>query len=406
MNAYVYNLSEEIKKDMKALFIHSVKLYKYADQYYTDSLSVEIWRTQYLRYFDEILVVGRECTATKEMAESLSLVSCEGVSFSNLPFKQLYTAAIYARRTLKAYIEDAIRQCDCVILRVPYSLSGMVIDLCKKHGKPFMVEVVGCVWDVYTHLNLIGQLLAPFATLQMRSAVRKAPFAMYVTREFLQKRYPCSGKTAACSDVKIQSAGEDIIARRLEICRNFSYERPVRLTTVGAVNVRYKGQEYVLRAMAALKKEGRRFRYTIVGGGDSSRLQGITASLGLEDDVVFTGSLPHDRVLAALDETDIYVHPSVTEGLPRSVLEAMSRGCPVLGCAAGGTPEIVPPENRFAKKDVQGLQRLLVSYSPEKMEREALRNIQISEQYTQDKLTAVRDRFFRELIQRVNEAKE
>lgn len=394
------------QKVMKALFIHSVKLYKYEDQYYTSNLSVEIWRTKYLRYFDEILVMGRECTATKEKAEGLTLASCEGVSFSNLPFDHLYLAAFSSHRALKAHMEEAIRQCDFVILRVPYSLSGMVINLCKKHGKPFMVEVVGCVWDVYTHLNLIGQLLAPFATLQMRSAVRKAPFALYVTREFLQKRYPCPGYTDTCSNVSIRPAGEEVIARRLEICRNFSYERPVRLATVGAVNVRYKGQEYVLRAMAALKKEGYRFRYTMIGSGDNSRLQEIIASLGLQDDVVFTGSLPHERVFAALDETDIYVHPSVTEGLPRAVLEAMSRGCAVLGCIAGGTPEIVPPENRFAKKDVQGLQRLLINYNPEKMEREALRNVQIAEQYTQDKLTAVRDRFFREVIQRVNEAKE
>ncbi len=387
---------------MKALFIHTVRLYKYEGQYYTNNLSAEIWRTKYLRYFDEILVMGRECTATKEKAESLVLSSCEGVSFFNLPFDNLYAAALRSRAALKAHMEEAIRQCDCVILRVPYSLNGMVVRLCKKLNKPFMVEVVGCAWDAYRNHSLIGRLMAPFATLRMRKSVRQAPFALYVTREFLQKRYPCPGRTAACSDVQIESADEEVIARRLETCRSFSYERPVRLATVGAVNVRYKGQEYVLRAMAALKKEGYRFRYTAVGGGDSSRLQALAESLGVQDDVVFTGSLPHDRVFSVLDETDIYVHPSLQEGLPRAVLEAMSRGCAILGSIVGGIPEIVPPENCFAKKNVQGLKQLLTGYTTEKMEREALRNIEISNRFTQEKLTAIRDSFLSDFIQAVN----
>ena len=80
----------------------------------------------------------------------------------------------------------------------------------------------------------------------------------------------------------------------------------------------------------------------------------------------------------------------------------MSRGCAALGSVTGGIPEIIPAENCFGQKDVRGLQQLLIGYTPEKMEREALHNIEISNQFTQEKLTAMRDRFLSDFIHTVN----
>ncbi|MEO6151499.1 MAG: glycosyltransferase, partial [Mucilaginibacter sp.] len=42
------------------------------------------------------------------------------------------------------------------------------------------------------------------------------------------------------------------------------------------------------------------------------------------------------------DSLDLYLHPSKHEGLPRAVIEAMSRACPVLASTIAGTPELLP----------------------------------------------------------------
>lgn len=45
-----------------------------------------------------------------------------------------------------------------------------------------------------------------------------------------------------------------------------------------------------------------------------------------------------------LDTCDIYVQPSLQEGLPRALIEAMSRGCPCIGARTAGIPELLPEE--------------------------------------------------------------
>ena len=54
-----------------------------------------------------------------------------------------------------------------------------------------------------------------------------------------------------------------------------------------------------------------------------------------------------------LDECDIYLQPSLQEGLPRSVIEAMSRGCACIGAATAGIPELLESEYVVKRKSVQ-----------------------------------------------------
>ena len=64
------------------------------------------------------------------------------------------------------------------------------------------------------------------------------------------------------------------------------------------------------------------------------------------------------------DSIDIYVQPSKQEGLPRAVIEAMSRGCPVLGTDIAGIPELIQERCLFKKGSVKSfinaVERLLI----------------------------------------------
>lgn len=60
----------------------------------------------------------------------------------------------------------------------------------------------------------------------------------------------------------------------------------------------------------------------------------------------FAGTLEGgDPVLNWLDEVDIYLQPSLKEGLPRALVEAMSRGCPAIGSRLAGIPELLADED-------------------------------------------------------------
>lgn len=100
-----------------------------------------------------------------------------------------------------------------------------------------------------------------------------------------------------------------------------------------------KGIIYFLQAASMLVKDYQ-VNFVVVGDGPLRReLEAQAADLGLKQRVFFTGErrdIPD--ILAALD---LFVLPSVTEGLPLTILEAMAAGKPVVATTAGGIPEIV-----------------------------------------------------------------
>ncbi len=101
-----------------------------------------------------------------------------------------------------------------------------------------------------------------------------------------------------------------------------------------------KGLAYLIEAVSILKGRGERLRLLIVGDGpERGSLEEMTRAKGVEDMVIFAGF--QANVEEWLGNIDIFVLPSLTEGTPMTLLEAMSAGLPVLACAVGGVPLMV-----------------------------------------------------------------
>lgn len=100
-----------------------------------------------------------------------------------------------------------------------------------------------------------------------------------------------------------------------------------------------KGISCFLKAAAMLVKDYR-VNFLIVGDGPLRRqLENETVALGLENRVVFAGE--RDDVPVILSALDIFVLPSLTEGFPLAILEALAAGRPVIATRVGGIPEII-----------------------------------------------------------------
>lgn len=110
-----------------------------------------------------------------------------------------------------------------------------------------------------------------------------------------------------------------------------------------------KGHEHALVAVQRLLAEGRDVEYRIVGSGPHEECLRFTVDdLGIGSHVSFLGSLPSPLVKTQLDQADVFVLPSVSEGLSNAVLEAMAMELPVVTTTAGGMVEAV-------EHDVEGV---------------------------------------------------
>lgn len=115
-------------------------------------------------------------------------------------------------------------------------------------------------------------------------------------------------------------------------------DQPVVLTT-GRLTV-MKGHRYLVEAAAALAPVVDDLAVVVLGDGHlRARLEDQIAALGVQHVVRLAGHRPDARLL--LDAADVFVLPSLHEGMPLSLLEAMEAGLPAVATRVIGSEEVV-----------------------------------------------------------------
>ena len=110
-----------------------------------------------------------------------------------------------------------------------------------------------------------------------------------------------------------------------------------------------KGVQYLIKSVAELKKQYSDINLTIIGDGDYKKdLQDLIKKKNLQDRCFFKGSVDQSEIINEMENSLVLVLPSLTEGLPRVIIEAMACGLPVIGTKVGGIPELIADnENGF-----------------------------------------------------------
>ena len=156
----------------------------------------------------------------------------------------------------------------------------------------------------------------------------------------------------------------------------------------------------MIRALGKLKKAGfASIEYQLLGAGNPNKLLAEARRCGVMEQVKILGMKPHEGVYGLLDQIDVYIQPSFSEGLCRAIVEAMSRACPVLSSDAGGNVELCDKEFLFkAGKVDQIVERILHIQNMSVMERAARENYDRAKQYETARLDKIRDRFLTEFM--------
>lgn len=289
---------------------------------------------------------------------------------------------------------------DFVVLRLPSIYGLLALKIAKKLGKPYLVELVGCPWDSLWNHSWKGKLVAPFMFLITKLAIKNSTDVLYVTNDFLQNRYPTSGNNIGCSDVSLPKIDKAILENRMKKIGEKFDDDPIIIGTIGALNQKYKGQEFVIKAISKLNKKGYNFEYHLVGSGNHKFLQSVAEKYDSIDKVRFFGQLPHDEIFNYLDNIDVYMQPSKTEGLPRALIEALSRGCPSLGSNKGGTPELLNENCIFQSTNIDEICELLKKVNKDFMGKEAVRSFNKAYEFEKSLLDKKRKTFYHSFIKK------
>ncbi|WP_010648180.1 glycosyltransferase [Oceanobacillus massiliensis] len=381
---------------MKLVFAHDHIFYEYENQVYsTGGLSKEMLE-RYTRVFDEVVVISRK-RKIDTFDDNLTLASTDKVKFVEVPdFKSIVNS--YKILKAKNIINYQIKNCDALIARLPSSIGGIAMSCAKRIKKPYIIELVACPWDALWNHSIKGKLVAPFSFFSTKRLVKNANHVLYVTNKFLQQRYPTSGNVVNCSNVALKDYDGSILNNRLEkICHNNN--KKIIIGTTAALNVKYKGQQFIIKALGELKKQGiTNFEYQLVGNGERTYLESIANKYNVINEVKFLGVLPHNEIFEWLKTIDIYAQPSRQEGLPRALIEAMSMALPSFGANTAGIPELLEEDYIFSntRNNIREICSILREMNTKALTIQAVRNFEEAKKYDKKIIEARRTKFFKE----------
>jgi glycosyltransferase involved in cell wall biosynthesis len=358
--------------------------------------SYPFWR-RYLAVFSNVRVVARVRDVAAVPGDS-HRVDGPGVTVAAVPYyigpRQYLRVAARVKRAARAAAGDR----DAVLFRVPSQLATVMMPQVRKGGRPYGVEVLGDPFDVFAP-GAVRHPLRPFFrwwfTHQLRRQCAGARAALYVTRETLQRRYPCPGYSVGVSDVELPESAFVAAPR----APGGAGRR--RIVTVGSLAQLYKGPDVLIDAVAECVRGGQDVGVVFIGDGKHRpELEQRAKDRGIFDRTHFLGQLrAGEAVRSELDRADLFVLPSRTEGLPRALIEAMARGLPCVGSAVGGIPELLPPEALAAPGDATDLARRISGFlnDPAKMAAASAANLALARTYRDEVLTEQRTGFYEQL---------
>ena len=315
---------------------------------------------RYLEVFDEVVVFARmEKIGEVDPATMPAKSSGPGVTFFELPnfLGPWQYLKIYPKLT--ALAQQILAGDDACVLRVASHLSTILWRELMKSKRPYGVEMVTDPWwslGPGSHTSILRPIVRRKWTWDTVRQCRHAAVAAYVTERELQKRYPPGGWSTHYSSIElsqefiIDQAG---IEKRLKTIETRAKSNgPWRLCFVGSLWHLCKSPDVVIDAVADCVKKGINLELTMLGGGSlRGRLEEQARQRRIADRVRFLGQLPPGKAIYdQLDQADVFVLPSRSEGLPRSIIEAFARSLPCIGGHEGGFAELL--EDKYIVKPI------------------------------------------------------
>jgi glycosyltransferase involved in cell wall biosynthesis len=384
--------------------------------YSSGSANYLCWR-RYLEAFDEVVVVAR--VRSRELSEkNREPADGPGVSFRALPDYTGPWQYLRTRHEAQIIVRRAIAQCGVYLLRVPGLVSQMVWREIVRSGKPYALEVVGDPWDALSPGSWPGILRPAYrfmAAHQLKRICAGAVAVNYVTSHALQRRYPpCKNAyTAGFSDVRLATGTvpEELIEARFRRLRESPWQdakinRPICIGFIGSFSGLYKGPDSLLRA-AALCDSSLNFQILMVGEGRClTDMKTLATKLGIANRVKFLGRLSFgNSIFEFLDNVDLFIMPSRQEGLPRALVEAMSRACPCIASSVGGIPELLEASDLVPPGSPEKLAKLIlqVAGDSDRLLAMSARNLAKAAQFSPQPLNELHRAFLEEVKRRFSQ---
>lgn len=373
-----------LKEIRKIVYVHDFRFYLQSGDLYT---AVGLPESYFDRFFDTSVASVSLITRLKTVSNAPQ--GFERIKNSNISstFSDLGYFDFFKPLKLISIIK-VLKSNDFVVINYPSVMGLFCAVLCILLGRRYSLEFAAdsdlfsskkCGFLVTAVFNMISGVIASNASA-----------SIYVS-EYLRNKYPnrCS---VVCSNVKLESFVEKF--------KNAPLNEDYKILFAGGIN-RRKGIPELLKCLRLLKNSSnKRFELHIAGGHPDDDYEQLASELQVYDSVVFHGILGEKELAKLYRESDLYVQPSLSEGIPRATLEAMSYALPVVATTLPGFKEILDETYLVEPRDIDGLASkiLEVISNPQTYTVGSKSNLLMSKEYSNDRLSQRRCDFYRKVF--------
>lgn len=343
------------------------------------------WK-DYLTFFDKVTVIARVKNVSK-VEEGMILVSGDGVEVYPLPYYLGIKDFVRTLPSLMRSLSRASKKYDHFLLRSGNSTNILFFMLLKAR-KPYIREypgnvkqgVIGFAGDSFL-IKSLATFLDELAKVQARYSKANSFVSSYCYELYKSNKPSYIFSSFKSSEIKVRKSAYDI-------------NGATNIISVGRLEGE-KGHINILKALKSLPKA----KYKVHFIGDGTQIKSLK-SYAVENDIdaIFYGAITdRQKLFSLLEKADIYIIPSLTEGMPRSLLEAMAVGLPCIGSNVGGIPEVLNHSELFGPNNQEDLKEkiLELSNSASRREQLGLRNVQfIEDNYSEDALNIKKHEFW------------
>lgn len=318
-----------------------------------------------------------------------------------LPKKFFYTiTGDFYRYFISKYIFHELNKPDVVHTHHVYPDGYGMISICKKWDIPLVVDIHGdyLFTNWLNHSTLSRKVTK---TLNFSSKIICISKNIYsLAREYGFDEKKLEYIPMGIDVNKFKPRNKEKIREKFEVQKR-------KVILFAGQLIKRKGINYLLRAISQVDIFHRKdCEVVIVGDGpEKKRLLNISRDLGIDNVVRFTGKVSEDDLLKWYSLADLFVLPSLSEGKPTVINEAMASECAVIATNVSGIPEqvkeryngfLVEPKNPIAIADKIGY-LLENEYETIRMGKNGRKRI-IEEGWTWEGYAEKVDRVYKELM--------
>ena len=322
-----------------AFFVDSI--YRRDDTGYSCDEAFILFPISFRTVFEEIILIGRLAPQPGRMPYALPMPA---VTLCPLPYYKsvydLWKDERQIRRHVRKIVEDHAHAWDVVFICGPHPLGQYIAECCIKLGRPVVFVV---------RQNLVAQVRYRSQGVKRIMALGMATWLEWRFRQLARNRTVFAvGQEMATAYRAVTPYVHNYFICLIDeaMTRALSTVTPSaatdRLLFVGRL-AGEKGLPYLFEALVQLRARGKSYSLDVIGSGPlEEALRAQVVAHGLVDQVKFHGYIAFgEALLDYYQAATALVVPSLSEGFPQVINEALTAGLPVIASSVGGIPAFI-----------------------------------------------------------------